>query len=177
MALLLAVTLAGGALITFVAQMTSSALLATGGLLLMSATAALSRWRMGALADRHGAHRFIWPLVVLTAVGMALTASAVRDQQATAAVPLLVGMAVVGLCYGGLQNLTLVVAFEAVTPRQTRVASAVWNVGFDAGTGLGAVAVGLIAAGASFSLALLVTAAASLATLPLALRRPAVSRR
>jgi predicted MFS family arabinose efflux permease len=86
-------------------------------------------------------------------------------------------MAVVGLCYGGLQNLTLVVAFEAVTPRQTRVASAVWNVGFDAGTGLGAVAVGLIAAGASFSLALLVTAAASLATLPLALRRPAVSRR
>jgi hypothetical protein len=80
-------------------------------------------------------------------------------------------MAVVGVCYGGLQNLTLVVAFQVVDRRDYGVASAVWNVGFDAGTGLGAVLVGLIATGASFPVALLVGAGLSLTTLPLALSR------
>jgi predicted MFS family arabinose efflux permease len=171
MALLLGVTLAGGALITFTPQMTSDSALTTGGLLLMTATAALSRWRFGGLADRHGAHSFLWPLVILTAAGMAGTAWAVRDPAATDAAVLLTGMAVVGVCYGGLQNLTLVVAFQAVTRRDYGMASAVWNVGFDAGTGLGAVLVGLVAAGASFPVALLVAAGLSITTLPLALGR------
>jgi predicted MFS family arabinose efflux permease len=172
MALLLGVTLAGGALITFIAQMSSSAVLTTTALLVMSATAAAARWRVGALADRHGAHPFIWPLVLLTAVGMAVIAFAVRDPGATSAVALLVGMAAVGLCYGGLQNLTLVVAFEAVTRKHYGQASAIWNIGFDTGTGLGSVVVGLVAAGTSFSTALLVAAGISLTTLPLALMRP-----
>ena len=76
-----------------------------------------------------------------------------------------------GIGYGGLQNLTLGEAFAAVGPRDTLLASAVWNIGFDAGTGLGAVVVGAIAAGSSFPVALLVAAACSLATLPLALMR------
>jgi MFS family permease len=171
MALLLGVTLAGGALITFIPHMTTSSSLTTVSLLVLTATAALSRWWFGGLADRHGAHRFLWPLVLLTAVGMATAAWAVRDPAATDAAALVAGMAVVGLCYGGLQNLTLVVAFEAVRRRDYGVASAVWNVGFDAGTGLGAVLVGTIATGASFSVALLVAAGLSLTTLPLALGR------
>lgn len=145
--LLLGVTLAGGALITFTAQMTDSGTLATGALLAMSATAALARWRVGALADRHGAQPFLWPLVALTVAGMVLIAWAVQDRAASLTVALLVGMAVVGVAYGGLQNLTLVVAFHSVTRRDYGRASAVWNVGFDAGTGLGAVVVGFIAAG------------------------------
>ncbi|WP_324653333.1 MFS transporter [Georgenia sp. H159] len=170
MALLLAVTLAGGALITFMAQMSSSSALSTLALLLMTVTAALSRWRVGALSDRLGAHRFIWPLVVVTAVGMAVVAWAVRDPQATDVVALLVGASLVGTSYGGLQNLTLVVAFQAVSRPHYGPASAVWNIGFDAGTGLGAVLVGMIAAGTSFGTAMLVGGAISLLTLPLALR-------
>ena len=50
-------------------------------------------------------------------------------------------------------------------------ASAVWNVGFDAGMGIGSVLVGGIAAGYSFPVALMVAAAISLATLPLAIVR------
>src|SRR5690606_5624755 len=88
MALLLAVTLAGGALITFVAPMSSSAALSTVALLLMTVMAALTRWRVGALADRLGPHRFIWPLVLVTVAGMALVSWAVRDPPATDAVPL-----------------------------------------------------------------------------------------
>ncbi|QDB80557.1 MFS transporter [Georgenia wutianyii] len=170
MVLLLAVTLAGGALITFMAQMSSSALLSTLALLLLTVSAALARWRVGALADRSGPDTYIWPLVVLTAVGMALVAWAVRDPAATDAVALLLGATVVGVSYGGLQNLTLVVAFESVRRPHYGSASAVWNIGFDAGTGLGSVLVGALATGASFSGAVLAGGLLSLLTLPLALR-------
>ncbi|WP_238146894.1 MFS transporter [Ornithinimicrobium murale] len=171
MVLLLAVTLAGGALITFTAQMSSSSTLTVVGLMVFSLMAAASRWQVGALADRAGAHRFVWPLVVLSAVGMLVIAWSVRDQAATAALALLVGMAIVGTCYGGLQNLTMLITFSAVTRRHFSQASAVWNIGFDAGTGLGSVVVGLVAAGSSFSTALVVVAGTCLATLPLALVR------
>jgi MFS family permease len=172
MALLLAVTLAGGALITFMAPMSDSALLSTLALLCMTAVAAVARWRAGGLADRHGARAFIWPLVLLTVVGMSVVAWAVRDPQATTAWALLLGATIVGVSYGGLQNLTLVVAFESVSRPHYGAASAVWNVGFDAGTGAGAVMIGLIAGGSSYSTAMLVGGAVSLLTVPLALARP-----
>ncbi|MFK4210115.1 MFS transporter [Streptomyces sp. NPDC030920] len=171
MLLLLGVTTAGGALITFAPQMSSDPTATLAGLLLLTGTAAVSRWRFGALADRHGTRPFLWPLVIVTAVGLASTAWAVTSPEATGAVPLLAGMALVGISYGGLQNLTLVDAFAAVGRRSSGIASAVWNIGFDAGTGVGALLVGYLTTGASFSLALMVTAALSLATLPLALTR------
>lgn len=171
MALLTGVTLAGGALITFMAQMSSSAALTALALLLMNVAAALTRWRIGALSDRHGPRRFIAPLVLLTTAGMMTIAWAVRDPQATEAPMLMIGAAMVGISYGGLQNLTLVATFHAVSRPHYGTASAVWNIGFDIGTGLGSVLVGMIAAGTSFSTALLMTGAISLLTLPLALRR------
>jgi MFS family permease len=171
MALLTGVTLAGGALITFMAQMSSSAALTALALLLMNLAAALTRWRIGALSDRYGPRRFIAPLVLLTTAGMMTIAWAVRDPQATEAPMLMIGAAMVGISYGGLQNLTLVVTFHAVSRPHYGTASAVWNIGFDIGTGLGSVLVGMIAAGTSFSTALLITGAISLLTLPLALRR------
>lgn len=169
MFLLLGVTLAGGALITFSSDLAGVAWLTTTGLLLLTATAALSRWGVGGMADRFGAQRFLWPLVVLTVVGLTLIMLAISGREDTDAALLLGGMAIVGVAYGGLQNLTLVVSFEAVSRRDYGTASATWNIGFDSGTGLGAVLVGAIAAGASFSTALLVAAVISLATLPVAL--------
>jgi predicted MFS family arabinose efflux permease len=174
MLLLLAVTLAGGALITFTPQMVESTSVAATGLLLMGLSAALSRWRIGVLADRHGAHRFLVPLVVLTGAGMALVAWSVASSDNVRVVSFLVAMLLVGLCYGGLQNLTLVISFAAVSRRHHNLASAVWNVGFDAGTALGSVAVGVIAGLTSFSTALLVAGAIAVATLPLAVRRSGV---
>ena len=171
MALLTGVTLAGGALITFMAQMSSSAALTALALLLMNLAAALTRWRIGALSDRYGPRRFIAPLVLLTTAGMMTIAWAVRDPRATEAPMLMIGAAMVGTSYGGLQNLTLVVTFHAVSRPHYGTASAVWNIGFDIGTGLGSVLVGMVAAGTSFSTALLMTGAISLLTLPLALRR------
>lgn len=171
MALLLGVTLAGGALITFAAQMVDVAWVTTVGLALLTAAAALSRWLAGGLADRFGADRFLGPFVLVTAAGMALVAHAVGDPGSPEVVTLLLGMTLVGASYGGLQNLTLVISFQSVGRRDYGTASAVWNVGFDAGTGFGAVLIGAIAAGTTFPTALLVAAGISLLTLPLAVMR------
>lgn len=173
MVLLLAVTLAGGALITFMAPMSDSATLSTLALLCMMLATALTRWQAGRWSDRFGPHRFLGPLVLLTVVGMAILAWGVRDPLDTDAPSLLLGATLVGISYGALQNLTLVVAFQSVSRSHYGSASAIWNVGYDGGTGLGAVMIGMIAAGSSFSVALLVGGALSLLTLPLALlRRP-----
>lgn len=167
--LLLGVTLAGGALITFAPQMSSAPVATAVGLVLLTATAALSRWRIGTLADRHGIRPFLWPLVLLTVLGLALAAYAVENPEDTRVVLFPAAMALVGIAYGGLQNLTLLLCLGAVPRERFGTASAVWNIGFDAGTGLGSVLVGTLAVGLSFSPALLVAAGISLLTLPLAL--------
>ena len=94
------------------------------------------------------------------------------DQGPAVGLLLVAAMTVLGVSYGGLQNLTLLVSFQSVQRREYGTASAMWNVGFDAGTGLGAVVVGALAAGTSFSVAFAFTAAVLLASLPLAVWRP-----
>lgn len=169
MLLLLGVTLAGGALITFVPQFGVSPALTMIGLLLLTGLAALTRWGVGHLSDRVGARRLLWPFVLVTVAGLVATAWAVAGEGREGM--LLLGMALVGVAYGALQNLTLGVAFSAVPRRDQVVASAVWNIGFDAGTGLGAVVVGIIASAFSFPPALLAAAALALLTFPLAFIR------
>lgn len=154
---LLAVTTPGGALLTFAPQFAGGATLAAVGLLGFTAATALSRWAVGGPADRHGPRVFMAPLLGLCAAGLVLCAWAVADG-GSRGVALVVGMTVVGLAYGSLQNLTLVEAFAAVPRRAHPTASTVWNIGFDAGTGLGSLVVGFVAAGASFAAGLATTA-------------------
>ncbi|MFD7308698.1 MFS transporter [Promicromonospora sp. NPDC059942] len=154
---LLAVTTPGGALLTFAPQLGHGALVAMAGLLGLTVAAALSRWLVGGLADRYGPRRFVPPLLALCAAALVLCAWSLTGSGPGAA-GLIVGMTVVGVSYGSLQNLTLVSAFAAVPDRERSVASAVWNIGFDTGTGLGSLVVGFIAAGTSFAVGLLTTA-------------------
>lgn len=170
--LLLSVTLAGGAAITFIPQMVSSAALAALGLFVMGLVAALARWQAGTLADRVGAQPFLWPLVLVTGASTVLVALSVRDTEETRVAMFLGAAALLGLAYGSLQNLTLVLAFNSVSRRHHNLASAVWNVGFDAGTAVGSISVGVIAQQRSFSTAFMVVAAIAIAVLPAALWRP-----
>jgi predicted MFS family arabinose efflux permease len=162
---LFSVTMAGGALLTFspqLAQPRTAALV----LLIFGVTAALSRWLAGSVADRFGGQRFLAPILTCAAAAMAVCAWAVARGQD---VPLVAAATVLGVCYGALQNLTLVVAFAAVEPSQLAAASAGWNIGFDAGTGLGSVLAGALAAAYSFPVALATLAALCLLAVPLAL--------
>ncbi len=169
--ILLGATLAGGGIITFAPQMSSAPLATAEGLALFTVAAAVSRWRIGSLADRYGTRMFLWPLVLLTVAGLAFTAVAVENPGDTKVILFLIALALVGIGYGGIQNLTLLLSLGSVSRREYGTASAFWNIGFDAGTGVGSVLVGAIAAGLSFPPALLVAAAISLATLPLAFVR------
>ena len=147
---LFSVTMAGGAVLTFAPQLTDSGTAALV-LLMMGVTAALSRWLIGAIADRRGARPFVAPLLTCAAAAMAVSAWAVARQES---VVLILAVTVLGLSYGALQNLTLVVAFAAVEPAQIPAASAGWNIGFDAGTASGAVLAGVLAAAYSFPVSL-----------------------
>jgi len=138
---LFVVTLAGGGLITFLPIERPSGLVATGGLLLFGASSAVSRWRVGAVADRLGARRLLPGFVLAAVIGVALVAAGLSIGPA-ANVLVLAGAMVAGAGYGAVQNLTLVVVFAQAGPSRTATASAVWNAAFDAGTGLGAVVIG-----------------------------------
>lgn len=145
---LLAATLAGGALLTFLPQVTSSA---TAGLalLLMGAAAAAARFGAGHLADsgRGGGQPWLAPLLLVTAAGTTACAWGARE---TSTGWLLLGALLAGTGYGALQNLTLVSAFHRSGPGRVDETSTLWNVGFDGGTALGAVAVGVISSVWSF---------------------------
>jgi predicted MFS family arabinose efflux permease len=157
---LFSVTMAGGAVLTFAPQLTDSGTAALV-LLMMGITAALSRWLIGAIADRRGARPFVSPILTCAAAAMAVCAWAVAREQGVA---LIAAVTVLGLCYGALQNLTLVVAFAAVEPQQIPAASAGWNIGFDAGTASGAVLAGVLATAYSFPASLATLAAFCLLT-------------
>jgi len=158
MLVLLSITTPGGALTTFAPQLGYTAVVVMLALFAFTVTTAVSRWLAGGLADRYGPARFVVPLLVIGAGGLVLIAWAVAAPAATA-VPFVVGMVLVGVAYGALQNLTLVMSFAAVPGRLRDMASAAWNIGFDTGTATGSLVVGFIAAGADFSVGFMTTAA------------------
>jgi predicted MFS family arabinose efflux permease len=138
--------------------------LATVALLLFGLTGAVTRWRAGMLADRLGS-RILLPLaLVIAAVGMVLTALGLWAGPAW----VLTGAAVFGAGFGATQNLTLLAAFARAGEGGTTTASAMWNIAFDAGTAIGALALGFLAAGIGLDWTYVVVAALLAAALPVA---------
>ena len=140
---LLAITLAGGGVTTYLPIERPNGYLATLVLLLFAFTAAWGRWRVGRLADRAGTRLLLPGTVALGVVGLAALAFGLGRGHD---VLLLAGAAVFGVAYGAVQNLTLVVAFARARGHGASTVSAVWNAAFDTGTGIGAVVVGALAA-------------------------------
>ncbi|UZI33096.1 MFS transporter [Streptomyces sp. VB1] len=148
LAVLLLVTAAGGAVLTFAPQFSATPALAATGLLALTATAALARWGCGALADRIALPPITGTLALTACAGLALIASAIGTDRAPA---LLAGLLLLGAAYGGLQSLTLVQAFDYAGAENRHAASVAWNIGYDAGTGLGSLMLGVAAHVATFS--------------------------
>jgi MFS family permease len=129
------------------------------GLALAVLTAAMltGRGLAGPLGDHAGRPGRVLPVGVLVAsAGAGLVALGV----AGSGPPLLVvGAALFGAGFGVVQNDSLVLLFARAGPARRGPASAAWNVAYDAGTGLGAVVLGVVVALAGYPWAFGVTAA------------------
>jgi predicted MFS family arabinose efflux permease len=140
---LFVVTLAGGGVVTFLPIERPDGVLATVALLLFGVTGAVTRWRSGMLADRIGGTWLLPLALVVAAVGLVLVA--------------------LGLAAGAVW-----VLIARAGEGGTTTASAMWNASFDAGTALGALALGFLAAGIGLDWTYVVVSALLAGTVPLA---------
>ena len=170
---LLVVTLAGGGVVTFLPIERPDGSLATLALLVLGITTALARWRVGVLADRLGVRVLLPAGLAVGAAGMALLGAGLDRGDAW----VLAAAALFGICYGSVQNLTLLTAFARAGAGGATAASAMWNASFDAGTAAGALALGWVAGGLGLSWTYVLVAGLLAASLPLAVQaaRPVVA--
>ena len=159
-AVLYALTIAAGAVLTIL-PIVRSELVATVGLLLFAVATALSRWQTGAQVDRPGR---TWLLAGGCAMAIAGLLALAAGLSGSSDGVVLAACAMLGVGYGAVQCLTLVYSFARTTSRERPVASAVWNGAFDAGTATGAVLIGALSAtglglGATFAVLAVIVAA------------------
>lgn len=128
-------------------------------LLLMPLATTLSRWTAGRLGTRWTG-RLLAPGRALSGLGLAGYALFGESGPAWLAV---LSVIVFGLGFGAVQNDSLVSMFQRASAGRASIS---WNVAFDAGQGLGAVAVGAVVTGTSYGVAFGLLAVWSLALLP-----------
>jgi MFS family permease len=156
-----AVTIAAGIVHTFlpVALAGRSAQLAAVALLVQSCVTPFARWTAGWSGDRHGTARLLVPGVLAAAVG------AVGLIWYANPVAVLAGMVLFGIGFGVAQNVTLALLFERVAPSDFGRASALWNLAYDGGIGIGAVGFGLLVGPVGYPTGFAITAAVLFAAL------------
>ena len=138
-------------------------------LFVVSTAVILGRWAAGHLGDRVGAGRLLVPSVLACALGTGGFALAVGAAPGSTLAPAVAAL-LYGAGFGALQNDTLVVMFRRAGPSGHGLASTAWNMAYDAGTGVGAIAVGLLSRALDVSGALAVAAVLIALALPLARR-------
>jgi predicted MFS family arabinose efflux permease len=119
----------------------------------------VSRWWAGRYGDRHGPSVLLVPGVVTTAAGM-LALVLIDSPMAVVA-----GMVLFGAGFGAAQNTTMTVMLNRVAPSGYGTVSAIWNLAYDAGVGVGALGFGVVAARTGYPAAFAVTAVLVLAAL------------
>jgi MFS family permease len=157
-AMVFAVTaMAAGITVTFLPLATgASASIAAIALLAQSSAMSLARWIAGRHGDRHGPATQLIPALATTAAGIALLATGNNPT-------LIIGGALLfGIGFGIAQNATLTLMFARVPTTGYGAASALWNLGYDGGMGVGAAGFGLVAAHTGLHTAFALTAVAVL---------------
>ncbi|TMQ90440.1 MFS transporter [Actinomadura soli] len=127
-----------------------------------------TRWWAGRNGDRYGAARQLVPGLVISASGIALLVLV----SSPAAV--LAGMVLFGAGFGLTGNASMAVMLDRVPSSSYGTVSALWNVAYDVGIGLGATGFGLAAVHTGYPAAFGLTAALML--LPLLAGRSARTR-
>ncbi|MFC9080389.1 MFS transporter [Streptomyces sp. NPDC057062] len=122
------------------------------------AMATVARWFAGRYGDRHGPARLVLPGLLASSAGLLVTSVT------TSPVAVLAGVAVFGAGFGVAQNATLTLMYARVPESGYGTVSALWNVAYDGGMGLGAVGFGA-AAHTRYPAAFALTAAVMLVAL------------
>ena len=141
-----ATTMAVGIIVTFLplAVDRTEANVAALALLVQPATAIAGRWLAGRYGDRRGPAALLAPGVLIAAAGLATLA--------LTGIPaaLVAGAAVFGLGFGVTQNVTQTLMYDRVAESAYGAVSAVWNLAYDGGIGLGTAGFGVLAAGLGY---------------------------
>jgi predicted MFS family arabinose efflux permease len=157
---------AQGSLITFLPLAVAGPAVVSAALFGTAGGALLGRLAAGELVDRRGlGGRLLRPGTLVALVGMlAECASAGTGSPAG----VVAGALLVGVGFGLVQNDSLVALFGLAGPSGFGRASAAWNVAYDAGTGLGALGLGVVAQLAGFRAAFGAAAVLLFLVVPLA---------
>ncbi|WP_405771122.1 MFS transporter [Actinacidiphila glaucinigra] len=153
--------LGAGIIVTFlpVAVPASLSALVTVALFAQPATSTVARWFAGRYGDRHGPARLVLPGLLASAAGLLLTAATGSP------VAVLAGVTLFGAGFGVAQNATLTLMYSRVPESGYGTVSALWNVAYDGGMGVGALAFGVTAAHTGYPAAFALTAVAMLVAL------------
>jgi predicted MFS family arabinose efflux permease len=153
--------MAAGVVVTFLPLTVGggSGGLAAVALFVQAVGSTLTRWWAGRFGDRHGPAVLLVPGVVAAAAGMA--ALVLVGQPAA----VLAGMALFGAGFGATQNASMTLMLNRVAPSGYGTVSAIWNLAFDLGIGVGAFGFGVVAAQTGYPAAFAVTAGLVLAAL------------
>jgi predicted MFS family arabinose efflux permease len=170
-----AAAMAVGIIVTFLplAVAKTATDVAALALLVQPATAIGGRWLAGRYGDRRGPAVLLAPGVLVAAAGLAALS--------LTAVPALVitGAAVFGAGFGVTQNASLTIMYDRAPESGYSAVSALWNLAYDGGMGVGAAGFGVLAARTGYPAAFALTAAALFifpAVVLAAARRPRPSR-
>jgi MFS family permease len=133
----------------------------SAGLLVSAIAATISRWQAGRHGDRYGHARLLIPAIVLAAVGMATL------MWLASPAAIFAGMVLFGAGFGVIENATFALLIEQLPEAK---ASALWNLAYDVGYGVGPAMFGLFSARTGYPAAFALTGVLVLAALPIALR-------
>lgn len=155
-----AATLASGLLVTYLpiaAGNGFTSAVAALALLVIQLTSTATRWVAGRFADRRDARVLLLPGLGITVAGLLVILLAPSV--------VILGAALFGVGFGVLQNTSLHLMFDTVGPSGYGAASAIWNVAYDAGLSLGALAFGLLGADYALGASAALVAIASIAVI------------
>jgi MFS family permease len=162
-----ATTIAAGAVVTFLPAI--AAPVAAAGLLVQALTSAVTRGLAGRIGDRVGHSRLLVPSLVLIAAGLVLSVF-------PSAVAAIAGMAVFGIGFGATQTATFTLMAERVTESGHASISALWNLAYDLGYGIGPIGVSILALATGLPIAFALSGALVLLAVPLVVLDRQVAR-
>lgn len=168
-ALMICAASGSGAALTFLPLATAGTS-ASVALFALTAMTVLGRFAAGRIGDVVGRPGRQLPVAIgLTALGLAGIAVGVSEGIGAASIAVaIVGAALLGAGFGVVQNDSLLLMFARVGTAGAGFASAAWNIGYDAGTGVGAVLLGAIVSGSSYPVGFGVIGVAAALLLPAA---------